>query len=247
MSIDLIVDNSISDTLQNVKDQSGNTSALEIAGGQVAISADASGASAQGSVFNPNNSDGNVAGFRFHTASGWNVMLRTRQGQAWLELTDGAGSPRHVWVDGNYTANGLVTAGQLSVSGSQVVFSGLSGLPASGTADLTVDSSGNVAPQTSSARFKENIEPLQDDFRKVLDAAPVSFVNKATGDREIGYIAEEFHDNDLDNLVSYDAEGKPLSVQYKMLPIYALEIVKEQQRVIEELRSELGKIKAKLQ
>ncbi len=241
MSIDLVVDQAISTTLEAVKDQTGKQSALAIATDSAKVESTKSGKDVQLEVSNPKDGEGQVAGLRFYTASGWNVMLRTNSGGAWLELTDGNGKWEHRWYGGNYTAKG-----DLAVQGNAVTFSGLKNLPASGTTDLTIDSTGKVAPQTSSARFKENIEPLHEDFHKILSADPVSFVNKATGDQEIGYIAEDFHENNLQNLVSYDAEGKPLSVDYKLLSVYNLEIIKEQQQVIHGLQEELVDIKKRL-
>lgn len=140
----------------------------------------------------------------------------------------------------------LTVEDDLVVRGTAVRFSGLPNLPNSGMADLVIHSGGAVSVHTSSARFKENIEPLQEDFCKLLLADPVSFTNKATGDCEIGYVAENLHENELENLVSYDAEGKPLSVRYKLLPIYVLEIMKEQQRVIKDLQGDIADIKERM-
>lgn len=116
-------------------------------------------------------------------------------------------------------------------------------LPGSGTADLTIDPSGNLAPQTSSARFKENIKPLKDEFHRILSLEPKVFTSKATGQAAIGYIAEDLHAKDLNHLVSFDGEGKPLSVHYKMLPLYLLEIIKDQQHMIEQLKEGLADLK----
>lgn len=104
--------------------------------------------------------------------------------------------------------------------------------PQGGTVDLVIDANGNVSPQNSSARFKEDIQPLQDDFHKVLLLEPRSFAYRETGARGIGYIAEELAEAELHNLVAYDDEGKPLGVHYKMLSIYLLELLKEQQAAL---------------
>lgn len=260
MSIDLIVSNPISATPQTVTDQNGNTSALSISNSATAVNAEASGSNVQLSINNPTNATNEVAGVRFTTGSGWNVMLRTRQDNAWLELTASDGSVQHTWFQNNYTTTGVVTAGSVTAESvgavqlqtgqltatSSVTFSGIGPLPATGTVDLVVGPTGQVSTQLSSARFKENVQPLQDDFHKILSANPVSFVNRTTGAREIGYIAEDFHEKELENLVSYDTEGTPLSIQYKMLPIYALEIIKEQNRAIQQLQEEIAGIKEKL-
>lgn len=115
--------------------------------------------------------------------------------------------------------------------------------PSGGTVDLVIDGAGNVTPQNSSARFKEDIQPLQDDFHKVLLLEPRSFAYKDTGARGIGYTAEEVAAADLDNLVAYDADGKPLGVHYKMLSIYLLELLKEQQAALAEVQAEVAMLK----
>lgn len=46
-----------------------------------------------------------VAGISMRTNSGWSVMLRTRQDNSWLELTDVAGNVQHRWFQGNYFPN----------------------------------------------------------------------------------------------------------------------------------------------
>ncbi|MBD0254260.1 MAG: hypothetical protein ICV83_00965, partial [Cytophagales bacterium] len=65
----------------------------------------------QVSIFNPVAGAGQVAGIRLSTASGWNVMLRTNQGNAWLELTDAGGSWAHRWDGGHYYTMGSVNIG----------------------------------------------------------------------------------------------------------------------------------------
>jgi hypothetical protein len=122
----------------------------------------------------------------------------------------------------------------------------MANLPGSGTSDLTIDSQGNVAPQTSSVRFKENVEPLTGDFHKILSLEPKSFTYRESGQRAIGYTAEDLHDQDLRDLVTYDQEGNPLSIQYKLLPIYMLELLKEQKATIDQLAGEVAELKANL-
>lgn len=211
------------------------------------ITGAASGGGIQAAIFNPNNAPGAVAGFRFHTASGWNVMLRTRQHAADLELTDGTGAVRHLWAGTSYTTEGTVTAGSLVVTGERVSLPGLAGLPGKGTLDLTIDSKGNVVPQHSSVRFKEDVAPLQEDFSKVLLLQPVSFQEKDTGARSIGYLAEDVAKQDLQSLMVYDDDGQPLSVQYKLLPVYLAEVLKEQQQVIKTLAARVQALEDRLE
>ncbi|MFL5541948.1 MAG: tail fiber domain-containing protein [Longimicrobiaceae bacterium] len=121
----------------------------------------------------------------------------------------------------------------------------LPNLPGAGsTADLVVDSTGTVAVGTSSARFKENVEPLRGDFDRVLELEPRAFTRQADGGRGIGYLAEEVDALGLRDLVGYDPEGLPLTVDYKLLPVYLVELVKGLRRTVDELRGQVGRLQA---
>ncbi len=100
---------------------------------------------------------------------------------------------------------------------------------------LTWDSSsGRIYVETSSRRFKENIQPLIDDFTLLLEAEPVVYTRPGDPDRwEIGYIAEEFQDKGLQNLLFFDDSGKPYSINYPKISLYLLEIVKMQSEQIQ--------------
>ncbi len=107
----------------------------------------------------------------------------------------------------------------------------------------------NVYYASSSRKNKKDIVPLTDDFHKILNAKPVAFTDKVSGERNIGYIAEEFDEIGLDNLVVYE-DGEAISLSYELVSLYNLEIIKEQQKVldqqetvIEELKQEIEKLK----
>jgi hypothetical protein len=88
---------------------------------------------------------------------------------------------------------------------------------------------------SSSEKTKKDIEPLKEDFYKILNAQPVSFTDIATGERNIGYIAERFDELGLNNLVIYK-DGEPMALSYELVSLYNLEIIKEQQEQIDELK-----------
>ena len=65
-------------------------------------------------IHNPTNSVGATSAIRFTTSSGHNVLLRSRQGLSWLEITDGAGTIKHRWNDNNYhpgNSSSYITSG----------------------------------------------------------------------------------------------------------------------------------------
>ena len=99
---------------------------------------------------------------------------------------------------------------------------------------------GEIYYDSSSERYKENITPLADDFLKILEAQPKSFTDKATQQREIGYIAENFQELGLTNLLYYDGQGLPESIKYEKIPLYLVEVAKLQQQQIEEIKALLN-------
>jgi len=103
------------------------------------------------------------------------------------------------------------------------------------------DGTGSIYYDSSSLRYKEDIQPLVDDFTKILKIEPKSFIDKATGNREIGYIAEELDTLGLKNLVGYNQDGLPDTLHYEKIVIYLLEVVKSQQEDIRILKEKLNK------
>lgn len=114
----------------------------------------------------------------------------------------------------------------------------------SGTA-LQIDASGGVLKSSSSRRYKENINPLADDFSLILNAQPKSYTYKSSGQKDIGYIAEDFDTAGLKDLVIYNNEGQPDALKYDKISVYLLEIIKQQQNRISSLESRLSALEKK--
>ena len=94
----------------------------------------------------------------------------------------------------------------------------------------------------SSRRFKENIVDYDYEASRLLSVNPVTFDFKdgilAEGENpfnHFGLIAEDLHDAGLTHLVKYDAEGQSRGIEYEMLSVELLGIVKKQQTVIDDL------------
>jgi hypothetical protein len=105
----------------------------------------------------------------------------------------------------------------------------------SSAANVTVNATdGMLFRYTSSRRYKENIIDLADKSDLMLKARPVSFTCKNTGNRNIGFIAEEFHDLGLNELVTY-LDGLPEAISYDWIACYLLQIVKKQDKRIKAL------------
>jgi hypothetical protein len=98
---------------------------------------------------------------------------------------------------------------------------------------------------TSSLRYKENIQPLQDDFQKVLLLEPKTFNWKVNGKAGLGYIAEEVEGAGLKSLVVYNESGQPDALNYDKISIYLLEVIKDQNSRIKALEAKVGALEAK--
>jgi hypothetical protein len=128
----------------------------------------------------------------------------------------------------------------------------ISGLTGSIAGSQLILNGGNVYFLGSTRDIKDNIQPLNDDFSKILNAIPVSFTDKATGMPGVGYIAEDFEDAGLQNLLVYE-NGKLVSLRYDLVSVYNLEVIKELKKHIESidkenetLRSELAELRTDL-
>ena len=103
------------------------------------------------------------------------------------------------------------------------------------TAGSYVKWSGNRLYYHSSAKaYMDDIRTLKDDFHKILEAQPRSFIDRETGERNIGYIAEEFEELGLTNLMIY-RDGQPDAIKYDLVCLYLVELMKERGGQIEEL------------
>lgn len=105
---------------------------------------------------------------------------------------------------------------------------------------------GRVGVNTSSRRYKYNIQPFQTDFTRILQLQPRIYNRKSESPDvfEIGYIAEEVDSLGLKNLVLYDEQGRPNSLIYKKFVLYTNEVVKMHHAEIEKLKSEVAALQA---
>ena len=111
------------------------------------------------------------------------------------------------------------------------------GIGSGGGTVLKRTSGNQIVLDSSSIRYKENVVDFKDNFYKILNIEPKIFNYKSdsTKTKSIGYIAEEFDELGLNKLVVY-SNGKPESISYDKISLYLVEIVKDQQKTIEELK-----------
>lgn len=140
-------------------------------------------------------------------------------------------------VLGPVTASNAVTLGATTINSS---FFRIASFPSlSSGANVIEGSGGRLFRQVSSKRYKDNIQPFETDWSRILDVQPVTYTLKEMPEhRSLGYIAEDFHDLGLRPLVNYDSKGRPDSISYSMLGVYLAEVAKDQQARLEALEDE---------
>ena len=115
---------------------------------------------------------------------------------------------------------------------------GIFGVPVPTGVAVLIDNTGHLGTTTSSARFKENIRPMDKASEAILALQPVTFQYKHEFDQEgipqFGLVAEEVEKVSPD-LVARDDEGKPYTVRYEAVNAMLLnEFLKEHRKVEEQ-------------
>ena len=110
----------------------------------------------------------------------------------------------------------------------------------------TIYASGDITA-FSDARLKKNVLPLTGALDAVMKLRSVQYVMKSDKLEQVkcGFIAQEVREVIPEVVVELDDEDKTLSVDYSKITAYLVEAMQEQQRLIEELRLEIEKLKSK--
>jgi uncharacterized coiled-coil protein SlyX len=130
---------------------------------------------------------------------------------------------------------------------------GISGVAVTGAA-VHVNAAGQLGTAPSSARFKQEIKPMEKVSEAILSLKPVTFHYRKDVDPDsvpqFGLVAEDVEKVNPD-LVARDGEGKPYSVRYEAVNAMLLnEFLKEHQKVeqqeatITQLKSTVAKQEA---
>lgn len=97
---------------------------------------------------------------------------------------------------------------------------------------------------TSSKRYKENVEYLSDDeARKILDVNvhTYDYIDKDNGKNCVGFIAEEIEEIGLEYPLFRDGDGNPDALDYSRFVPYLVKMIQIQQKEIESLKENICK------
>jgi len=187
------------------------------------------------------NSNGNR-----NTAIGFDALGNNTTGNSNIALGYGAGVSLTTGSNnidiGNIGQPGESNSIRIGKIGTQTNthIAGISGATVPTGVAVIVDSSGHLGTITSSARFKDEIKPMDKASEVILALKPVTFRYKKeldpNGIPQFGLVAEEVEKMDPD-LVVADKQGKPYTVRYEAVNAMLLnEFLKEHKAFLKEQR-----------
>lgn len=121
---------------------------------------------------------------------------------------------------------------------------------------VCVTSYGTLGRITSARKYKMNIQVANkviDDAKKILEINPVSWIDKfelSSGNvksRYYGFIADEFHEKGMTEVVFYDEKGQVEGLAYDRLTMYHNVILSDHEREVQLLKQEVEQLKIRIQ
>ena len=127
---------------------------------------------------------------------------------------------------------------------------GIRGTTVSGGITVQIDTNGRLGTTASSARFKQNIQPMNEASESIHALKPVTFhYNKEldhSGSLQFGLVAEEVEKVNP-ALVVYDDDGKPYTVRYEAVDAMLLNEFLKEHRKVEGLEAALAEQKQQIE
>jgi len=150
--------------------------------------------------------------------------LDIRTSSNYIVLSDGAGNHRM-----RMNGSGLFCSEVYSVTGGA-------------TANVYVDSSGNLYRATSSLKYKTDVQDAEHGLADVLKLRSVIYKSKKESESGItfgGFIAEEVHEAGLTEFVQYAEDGTPDALAYSNMVSLCIKAIQEQQATITALEARI--------
>ena len=198
----------------------------------------------------------------YNTASGHNALFSNTTGGNNIGLGVGAGGALTTGSNNIDIGNSGVAGESAKIrigtkpTHKNTYIAGIYGVTVARGIGVIIDNTGHLGTTTSSARFKDEIKPMDKASEAILSLKPVTFHYKKELDPEgvpqFGLVAEEVAKVNSD-LVLRDEEGKPYTVRYEAVNAMLLnEFLKEhrkvqaQDRKIEKLEGTVAQFEAGL-
>ena len=178
----------------------------------------------------------NTTGYA-NTANGVGALMSNTTGGDNIALGVNAGS-------GVTTASNVICIGIAGNNVDNACYIGnIFGETSSGGTAVFVNSNGRLGTMISSARFKEEIKPMDKASEALFALKPVTFRYKKeldpAGTQQCGLVAEDV-DKVNPDLVVRDEHGKVNSVRYEQVNAMLLNEFLKEHRTVQELRNEIA-------
>src|SRR5882762_812084 len=204
----------------------------------------------------------NTTGFG-NTANGFSALDANTTGNGNIALGSLAGASLTTGSNnidiGNAGLAGESSTIRLGTIGTQTAtfIAGISGVPIGGGVLVGINSNGQLGVRASSARFKDEIKPMDKASEAILSLKPVTFRYKhdldPDGIPQFGLVAEQVEKVNP-ALVARDNQGNPYTVRYEAVNAMLLNEflkehgkVEEQQATITKLKKDFGAMIAQQQ
>jgi hypothetical protein len=188
-----------------------------------------------------------------NTAHGYDALVNNTTGAGNIALGNFAGSNLTTGdnnIDiGNLGLSGEAGTMRIGTIGTQTAtyIAGIYTTPVAQGLVVKVDSTGHLGTVGSSARFKDDIKPMNNASEAILGLRPVTFHYKKELDPEgipqFGLVAEDVAKVNPD-LVVRDGDGKVYTVRYDAVNAMLLNEFLKQHRIVQELKSTVAKQEA---
>jgi Chaperone of endosialidase len=174
----------------------------------------------------------------FNTANGVAALVNNTTGSGNTALGVSAGSNQTIGDDNVYIGSSGV--GGVAGESNSCYIASIVNQPSPNGIQVFINSNNKLGTSVSSARFKENIKPMDKSSEALFALNPVAFRYKKefdpTGTSQLGLVAEEVEKVNPD-LIVRDKEGKPYSVRYDQVNAMLLnEFLKEHKTFLKEQR-----------
>ena len=185
----------------------------------------------------------NGAGALYHNTTGrLNIGLGGAAGQ---NLTTGSNNI-DISNPGVATEANTIRIGTVG-NQTNTFIAGISGVTVAGGVGVIIDTNGHLGTTTSSARFKDQIKPMDKASEAILALKPVTFHYKAEidpkGIPQFGLVAEEVEKVNPD-LVTRDDQGKVYSVRYEAVNAMLLNEFLKEHRKVEQQEATITQVKS---
>jgi hypothetical protein len=187
-----------------------------------------------------------------NTAEGHDALLNNTTGSNNIALGHGAGS--NLTTGNNNIDIGFIgVAGQsntirIGTQGTQTAtfIAGVNGAAVGGGGAVRVNANGQLGTAPSSARFKQNIKPMDKASEAIHALKPVTFLYKKEVDSEgtpqFGLVAEEVEKVNPD-LVARDDQGMVYTVRYEAVNAMLLNEFLKEHRKVEQQEATIAQLK----